>query len=182
MRAALWCLLLSSCCINPTPMPAPTPVVPSEAAIRPGPSQFPDAGFVALTFDPNSDWAPLDARTMLERGPQGGGYHLTLRYDVAGYLPQDLFVISRVVRERDGLVVGRDDTGFDAWEPLDGGLRRTAGATTVRLCPTRRDAGIVGEALRLESYGFQGPLGPRLVEATKSFRVECVGCEFDCGG
>jgi hypothetical protein len=46
----------------------------------------------------------------------------------------------------------------------------------------RRDAGILGEALQLETYGFDGPFGERLVEVVQPFRVECPGCDADCGG
>lgn len=183
-RATLLLLALGGCCINPTPPPPPPPVVPSEAPVRPGPSRFPDAGFRALVLDIAGEWSPLDSRVRMERGVQGGGHHLSLKYEVQLSPPNEFFVVTRVVRARDGLVVGRDDTSFlsTSWDALDGGVQASRGANIVRLCPVRRDAGILGEALVLESYGYDGPFGERLVEAVQPFRVECPGCEADCGG
>ncbi|MDX2013487.1 MAG: hypothetical protein SFW67_25065 [Myxococcaceae bacterium] len=182
-RATLLLLALGGCCINPTPPPPPPPVVPSEAPVRPGPSRFPDAGFRALVLDVAGEWSPLDSRVRMERGVQGGGHHLSLTYELGVAPPAELFVVSRVVRLRDGLIAGRDDTSLTgtSWRG-DGGVFQSFGGSTVRLCPVRTDAGILGEALVLESYGYDGPFGERLVEALQPFRVECPGCEADCGG
>jgi hypothetical protein len=177
-------LALSGCCINPTPPPPPPPVVPDDAPIRPGPSRYPDAGFLALVLDVGGEWSPLDDRVRMERGVQGGGHHLSLTYQLGRPPPAELFVINRVVRARDGLVVGRNETsvGPSSWNALDGGVLQSLSGNIVRLCPVRLDAGILGEALVLESYGYDGPFGERLVEAVQPFRVECPGCDADCGG
>lgn len=174
------CFVAAGCCINPTPTPPPQPVVPVDGPVPPGPSRFPDAGFEPLVGSFGS-WEPVDGFARLERGPQGGGYHLSLRYRVGLATPNELLVISRIVRERDGLVLGRDDTSFSSWDALDGGARITAGSHIVRLCPARPDAGVLGEDVRLESYGYES-FNARLVEATKRLRLECSGCEFDCSG
>lgn len=154
--------------------------MPIDGPVPPGPVRFPDAGFDPMLAS-GGVWEPVYGGPFLERGPQGGGYHLTFRYRLDLPTPARLSVITRIVRERDGLVLGRDDTVFSDWDALDGGLRITSSSHVLRLCPARPDAGVLGEDVRLESFGYE-TFGVRLVEATRQLRLQCIGCEFDCGG
>lgn len=154
--------------------------MPIDGPVPPGPARSADAGFDPL-LSSGGVWEPVFGSAFLERGPQGGGYHLTFRYRLDLPTPATLSVITRIVRERDGLVLGRDDTVFSDWDTSDAGLRITSGRHLVRLCPARPDAGVLGEDVRLESFGFE-TFDVRLVEATRRLRLQCAGCEFDCSG
>ncbi|MBL8935715.1 MAG: hypothetical protein JNM69_14260 [Archangium sp.] len=177
-------LVVTACCIQPTPMPTPRPTMVTGVPIPSGtPSWAGDSLLIGTTgYDSVGEFRPLMNDFTLATGLQGGGgRHVFVSFRVKGQTAGELTMTTRVTRASDGALVGAgvqpvtfsaSDAGFDSnYSPR------------VVLCPTPAGLSIVGQSLKFESWAQASENGPVLGYATVTAVPLCSGdCQNDCGG
>lgn len=177
-------LVVSACCIQPTPMPTPRPTEVSSVPIPTGAPIW-DGGvlFIGTSGEYGGDpFTPLDAGVRLATGPQGGGgRHVFLSYRLVQVPLIDELVVTARITKSDGRLLGssvqpvrfsRSDAGWDSdW------------AQRVVLCPTPVGVSLVADTLKVEAWVQTRENGPVGVTAADSVWPLCEGsCAVDCGG
>lgn len=178
-------LIVSACCIQPTPMPTPRPTMVTGVPIPSGTPSWP-AGTLSIGttgYDSVGTIRPLTNDFTLATGLQGGGgRHVFVAFRVQGQTqPGELTMTTRVVRASDGQLVGAGVQPV-TFEASDAGFDSNYSPRVV-LCPTPAGLSIVGQALKFESWAQAGENGPVLGYATVTAVPSCSGdCQNDCGG
>lgn len=176
MRFLVFVAALSGCCFQlPVNRPSPLPEDPSSTT---GTPRWPDGALELGTVDVDQvDYAPIGATLELHHGPQGG-YHSIARYRVRGQTSPNATFENRVRRARDGLLVSRGsrtmpvDSDAGVWVSED---------VNMFLCPTAAGVNIVDEALVFEVTALEAD-GGLLGRASVTAKLQCEGCQGDCGG